>query len=273
MKNWYRVPGKGTQAAEAAEADVVVSEPEPEDVESEHTDKVHGEEKRYLGFISGRHPDAPPLKSHPTAESEKSKRSNMYWGPNPGPAPTHTPGHIETDHQMEVDELKVARISPIFPTFPDASDVPIVHARDEEDKTSNAELPAHLVDEIARTILTPDEIAADKAAKMTPEDVADHESAKEKCVFNRGKFCGKIPHFVTKWGCFQSAKECYHQMKECITDADGKRLDDHDKGKDGCRKWSQICNEEVMYCAECVQKNLFICKSKFFKPSKPEDMD
>lgn len=255
--------------------DVNANEQEPErpGCESDdcHEQESQEQEKRNPGWLFGPHadilhmPHRSPVPISVETTNELAKRQVI---PSFLVEARSRDSNIETDHQMEEVGLEVSRTKSKLPTFPSASDL---HTRDDDDKMPSQLEVNTAVDEMVGRLMSPEDMAADKAIEMSPEDIKDMEAAKKKCVFQRGKFCGTIQHFVTKSGCFQSAKHCYDQMPSCTNNNDAKKADDKDMAKEGCWTWSQMCSQEVMFCITCGEKDQPMCKSKHFKPLKPMD--
>lgn len=209
----------------------------------------------------------------PQQDNDKSDGNGVIIIPSPGMPQASTPSSgshtaaqgIETDHQMEENDMEIARTEPeLLPTFGPVAD-------DEE----ASQAPDLDVDYIAKSFMSPDEIAADKAVQMSAKDVADADldAARKRCIYTRGQFCGQIHHFYHKYSCFQSARQCYKGVEKCAIASNAQHLDDKDKGKNGCAKWDQICKEQTIFCKHCgSSKEAPKCKSRLFKPSNLNDL-
>lgn len=225
-------------------------------------------------------PPSMPQVSEPLHDTGKPDDSPVIVIPSPGKPQASASSSrsgvaiedIETDHQMEDNEMKITRTDPKLPTFPSAEDV---RARDDDEALQSSESE---VDDNAKSFMSLDDIAADEAARTSPEDVveaAEFEAAwGNRCLYRRGRFCGRIRSFHTKHGCFASSEACHDDVfYKCAKASEAEHLDDKDNGRDGCAKWDQICNQQVLFCKNCTTGNgAPPCKSSHFKPSNPKNL-
>jgi hypothetical protein len=143
----------------------------------------------------------------PQQDNDKSDGNGVITIPSPSmpqaatpPSGSHTAVQgIEIDHQMEDNDMTIARTEPellpilvLSPSFfPPSSPLQMTKRLLKSQTSMSTTSP--------NCACLPDEIAADKAAKMSPEDVADAdlEAARKRCIYTRGKFCGQIHHSTT----------------------------------------------------------------------------